>query len=77
MHVPWDGTGDRDRIGRRTPSHRPSVAGEAVAAVGHWRINGHPARVLVWTAEQWDRLERRPIDAQYLACGVWCALRVD
>lgn len=45
--------------------------------VAYWRINGHPARLLVWTLEQWSRLERPPDDAQYLGCGVWCALRVD
>jgi hypothetical protein len=42
-----------------------------------WRINGFPARVVVWTAEEWERLDERPADAQYLPCGVWCALRLD
>lgn len=43
----------------------------------HWRINGFPARVIVWTREEWERLEHRPPDAQYLDCGVWCVLRMD
>ena len=46
------------------------------ANVAHWRINGHPAVVVVWTKEEWDRLENRPTDAQYYLCGVWCALRL-
>jgi hypothetical protein len=41
-----------------------------------WRINGHPARLLIWSAEEWERLEVRPIDAQYHPFGVWCALRL-
>jgi hypothetical protein len=42
-----------------------------------WRINGYPARIVIWTAEEWEKLGERPSDAQYYACGVWCALRVD
>jgi len=41
-----------------------------------WRINGYRATVIIWTAEEWERLKERPIDAQYLSCGVWCALRI-
>ncbi|WP_337177248.1 hypothetical protein [Paludisphaera sp.] len=41
-----------------------------------WRINGHPARLLIWSAEEWERLDVRPIDAQYHPFGVWCALRL-
>ncbi len=43
----------------------------------HWRINGFPASVLIWTAEEWERLSERPSDAQYHPSGVWCALRVE
>lgn len=50
---------------------------ERAAQVGRWRINGFGATLLVWTQEQWDRLEVRPVDAQYISCGVWCALRMD
>jgi hypothetical protein len=53
------------------------IPGEKEAQVGRWRINGFGATLLVWTEEQWDRLEVRPIDAQYISCGVWCALRMD
>ncbi len=41
-----------------------------------WRINGHPARLLIWSPEEWEDLEIRPIDAQFHPFGVWCALRV-
>ncbi len=42
-----------------------------------WRINGFRARLLVWTVEEWEKLEAHPIDAQYHPSGVWCALRLD
>ena len=42
-----------------------------------WRINGHPARLLIWTTEEWERLEQRPTDAQFHPFGVWCALRIE
>ena len=43
----------------------------------YWRINGHRARLLVWTLEEWEKLEPRPVDAQYHPSGVWCALRCE
>ncbi|AMV37652.1 hypothetical protein [Planctomyces sp. SH-PL62] len=42
-----------------------------------WRINGHPARLLIWSPEEWEGLDVRPIDAQYHPVGVWCALRLE
>ena len=42
-----------------------------------WRINGHRARLVVWTSEEWTRLKSPPSDAQYHPAGVWCALRVE
>jgi len=42
-----------------------------------WRINGHRTRLLVWTQDEWNRLESPPPDAQYHPTGVWCALRLD
>jgi hypothetical protein len=45
--------------------------------VAQWRINGFPARLLIWTTEEWERLVERPSDAVYHPSGVWCALRVD
>ena len=45
--------------------------------LGHWRINGHGVTIYVWTAEEWAGLPVRPVDAQYYACGIWCALRLD
>jgi hypothetical protein len=47
------------------------------ANTARWRINGHGATVIVWTADEWARLAERPADAQYIPCGIWCALRVD
>jgi hypothetical protein len=42
-----------------------------------WRINGCRARLLIWTPDEWRKMEPRPTDAQYHPCGVWCALRID
>ncbi len=42
-----------------------------------WRINGHPVRLLIWSSDEWERLEERPADAQLHPHGVWCALRVE
>jgi hypothetical protein len=42
-----------------------------------WRINGHPARLLIWSVEEWERLPERPPDAQYHPYGFWCALRLE
>lgn len=62
-------------ISGSSPLHLYSPGGEELH-VAHWRINGHPIRVVVWTSEQWEGLEQRPSDAQYVGCGVWCALRL-
>jgi hypothetical protein len=42
-----------------------------------WRINGYPARLLIWTIEEWESLEQPPADAQLHPSGVWCALRLE
>jgi hypothetical protein len=42
-----------------------------------WRINGYRARLVLWTQDQWQRMETPPADAQFHPAGVWCALRVD
>ncbi len=47
-----------------------------VVNVAHWHINGYPAAVVVWTAEEWAALEHRPLDAQAYPNGIWCALRI-
>lgn len=47
------------------------------ANTAHWRINGYRAAIVIWTAEEWERLTDRPTDARYFPCGVWCALRVE
>ena len=48
-----------------------------VLNVSRWRINGHPAQIILWTAEEFNQLTNPPKDAIYNACGVWCALRID
>ncbi len=42
-----------------------------------WRINGYPARLLIWSWEEWEKLPERPADAQLHPLGLWCALRLD
>lgn len=54
--------------------YRPPVSDQRVA---RWRINGFRAIMIIWTAEEWEMLTERPPDAQYVPCGVWCALRME
>lgn len=49
---------------------------QADRSVQLW-INGYPARILIWSAEEWEQMEVRPPDAQFHPFGVWCALRLD
>lgn len=42
-----------------------------------WRINGFRAQLMVWTEDEWQKLEARPSDAQKHPSGVWCALRME
>jgi hypothetical protein len=42
-----------------------------------WLINGYRAKLLIWTEDEWERLESPPLDAQFHPAGVWCALRLD
>jgi hypothetical protein len=51
--------------------HSPAVSSD------RWRIDGHPARLLIWSIEEWENLEHRPSDAQFHPFGVWCALRIE
>jgi hypothetical protein len=44
--------------------------------VAWWRINGFPAVVEIWTPEQWEELQDRPTNAQFMPCGLWCVLRM-
>ena len=39
-----------------------------------WRINGFRARLLVWTEDEWQKLDAHPSDAQYHPSGIWCAV---
>lgn len=62
-----------------TPSMRPSAYQPPLSErnAAHWRINGFPATIFIWTADEWEQLEEHPTDAQYYPCGIWCALRLD
>ena len=53
------------------------VPAEEIANSARWLINGFPATILVWTAEEWSRLTERPNDAQPFPNGSWCALRME
>jgi hypothetical protein len=46
-------------------------------AAAFWRINGYRAKLLIWTRDEWERMESPPPDAQLHPCGVWCALRLE
>ena len=46
------------------------------AASVRWRLNGHPAQLLIWSKEEWEHLSERPADAQRHPSGIWCALRL-
>ena len=50
---------------------------EQIAPSARWLINGFPATILVWTADEWAGLTEQPHDAQPVANGTWCALRID
>jgi hypothetical protein len=82
------GGGDEERFGMMTRlkvakfsplrmGRRLFVKPAAEAKAVYWRINGFRARLVVWTDDEWKKLERRPADAQYHPSGIWCALRVD
>ena len=60
----------RATVGLYSPS-------ESEVNVARWKINGYPAAIVIWTAEEWEKLTVRPSDAQYFPCGVWCALRME
>ncbi len=72
---------------RRTSIRRPkqlsvrfsvlAVPEENPRSAAHWKINGYPAQILIWTVEEWERLAIRPADARYHPSGVWCALRMQ
>jgi len=58
----------------RLKLHVPSAD---LASSARWLINGFPARILIWTAEEWGRLSDHPDDAQQYPNGIWCALRME
>jgi hypothetical protein len=43
----------------------------------YWWINGYRAKLLIWTADEWESMTNLPSDAQFHPAGVWCALRID
>lgn len=54
--------------------HRPA---EQLTNSARWLINGFPATMLIWTAEEWARLAVHPADAQPFPYGSWGALRME
>ena len=59
------------------PPLKLHVPSSVVASATRWLINGFPATVIVWTAEEWNHLTVRPEDAQEGPNGIWCALRME
>jgi hypothetical protein len=51
----------------------PELSDNAV----RWRINGFPATIIIWKADEWEHLSEHPADAQHFPCGIWCALRME
>ena len=74
MHITNQDRGLEDHLSSRPASYLPPIAERNAA---HWRINGYPATIFIWTAVEWELLDDQPADAQYYPCGVWCALRID
>ena len=68
-----------DGSDRPVAAERPSsVPGARTGSpVPLWRINGYRARLLIWTPDEWEKMDAPPPDAQYHPSGVWCALRMD
>ena len=58
----------------RLKLHMPA---ENVADSTRWMINGFPATVVLWSADEWSRLVDRPSQAQQSPSGTWCLLRID
>ena len=65
------------KISPKRSTLRLHLPTEEVANSARWFINGFPATILVWTADEWARLRERPLDAQQVSNGSWCALRID
>lgn len=61
---------------RPTDGPRLSQPGAAESSAIMWRINGYQASLMIWTQDEWSRLDPRPPDAQYHPSGIWCALRI-
>lgn len=60
---------------RTEPGRRRESLCEDKAAF--WWINGYRAKLVIWTPDEWDRMDTPPSDAQFHPAGVWCALRLD
>jgi hypothetical protein len=67
----------QDLSGARAASLRLFLHSGPESGSVFWRINGFRAKLLVWTSEEWNNLDTRPVDAQFHPSGVWCALRLD
>ncbi len=67
----------QDRAGGGAAALRLYIHSSPDTGSIYWRINGFRARLLVWTVEEWNKLDARPPDAQFHPSGVWCALRLE
>lgn len=74
LAVPRRAEEARTRLGLYRPgSGHPAVVGQSHG----WKVDGYPARILVWTDEEYRSLSEGAPDAQRYDCGVWVALRID
>lgn len=55
-------------------TYRPTKRNTEAAG---WRINGYAAQLVIWSPEEWEDLDVRPMDAQFHPFGFWCALRIE
>ncbi len=61
-----------------TPSRlKLHVPAKTLGTSASWLISGYPAKIWIWTAEEWARLTDRPSDARQCPNGIWCALRME
>ena len=65
------------KVATKRTSLRLHMPTSDIASSASWLINGFPAKILIWTAEEWARLTERPTDAQEYPNGIWCALRME
>jgi hypothetical protein len=73
LTVYWPPTPDRP-----SRSQAKAAPGRPKHDVTHWRVNGHPAILQIWTDAEFRGLDpcERPDDAQQFSSGIWALLRM-